>query len=103
MSDLIDQFNEETKDGQAGTAVCLVSQKPDDTLRYKVSVSKAVAQDTVRVSSQVNVLVQPEEKSEKVMSERVLPALNDFIQGDWVISTLERRSDATGYERITMR
>ena len=62
-----------------------------------------MAQDTVRVSSQVNVLVQPEEKSEKVMSERVLPALNDFIQGDWVISTLERRSDATGYERITMR
>ena len=56
----------------ADHAVYVVRQKDDDTLRYKVSVSKAVAQDTVRVISQVNVLVQPEEKSEKISDKKLI-------------------------------
>jgi hypothetical protein len=88
---------------QTATGVTIVHQKSDDTLRYKVSVSKAVAQDTVRVISTITVLVNPQETTEKVLGERVQGVLNDFINGDWVISDLDRRADAAGYERITMK
>lgn len=85
------------------SGVTIVHQKSDDTLRYKVSVSKAVAQDTVRVISTITALVNPQETTEKVLGERVQLVLNNFINGDWVISDLERRADAAGYERITMK
>lgn len=85
------------------SGITVVNQKSDDTLRYKVSVSKAVAQDTVRVITTITILANPQETTEKLLSERVNPVLNDFIDGDWVISELDRRADAAGYERVTMK
>lgn len=85
------------------SSITVINPKADDTLRYKVYVSKAVAQDTVRISTTVTVLVHPQDATDKVLTERVQPVLNDFIGGDWVISALDRRSDAAGYERVTMQ
>ena len=85
------------------TGITVINQKTDDTLRYKVNVSKSVAQDTVLVTTTITVLVNPQETTEKVLSERAQPVLNAFIAGDWVISELERQADAAGYERVSMK
>ncbi len=78
-------------------------QPIDDTLRYKVSVSKAIAHDTVRVSANVTVLTHPQQTTDIVLAQEIEPTLRDFIAAEWVISYLERKPDAAGYERLTMQ
>lgn len=98
------ELEDKINSGSANPArITLINPKADDTLRYTVYVSKALAQDTVRISTTVTVLVHPQDTIDKVLTERVEPVLNDFISGDWVIRGLDRRSDAVGYERVTMR
>ena len=87
----------------AAKGITIIHQKADDTLRYKVNVSKSVAQDTVLVLTTITVLANPQDTTEKVLSERVQPVLKDFIDGDWVISELERHADTAGYERVSMK
>lgn len=79
------------------------NRKFDDTLRYSVYATKALAQETVRISVSVTVLVHPHDGIDKVLAERVTPALKDFINSDWVISGLDRRADTAGYERVTLQ
>lgn len=81
----------------------LNNRKIDDTLRYSVYATKALAQETVRISVSVTVLVHPHDAIDKVLAERVTPALKDFIHADWVISGLDRRADTAGYERVTLQ
>jgi hypothetical protein len=77
--------------------------KPDDTLRYTVLVTKAVAQETVRINVSVTVLARPDETTDAVLAERVRPALHNFIRGEWMVSGLERQGDAVGFERVSLR
>lgn len=77
--------------------------KPDDTLRYTVLVTKAVAQETVRINVSVTVLARPDETIDAVLAERVRPALQNFIRGEWMVSGLERQGDAVGFERVSLR
>src|ERR1700676_5631876 len=91
------------RDNPPGTrdrvTVSLVNAREDDTLRYKVLVTKAVPQDTVRISVDVAALARPDEPTDEVMAGRIRPALERFIRGDWMLSGLERNVDAIGFER----
>jgi hypothetical protein len=95
------------RDNPPGTrdrvTVSLVNAREDDTLRYKVLVTKAVPQDTVRISVDVAALARPDEPTDEVMAGRIRPALERFIRGDWMLSGLERNVDAVGFERLSLR
>jgi hypothetical protein len=73
-----------------------------DTLRYKVFSHRRVSQDEVRVAVQVIALVPASDRDQKALEARIREALQAFVSGDWILARIERSSDATGYERVSV-
>jgi hypothetical protein len=97
-------IDERSLNGPTGrTTVVALNQKADDTLRYTVVVAKAVPQETVRITVDVTALARPDETTDAVLAQRIRPALAQFVAGEWMLSGLERHSDAVGFERLVMR
>lgn len=74
----------------------------DDTIQYKVYVSKAVPIAAVNVTAEIEALVNSRESNES-LNTRVFAALNDFIPVPWEIAAQERYSATPGYERVRIR
>ncbi|MCC7414255.1 MAG: hypothetical protein IT495_21760 [Gammaproteobacteria bacterium] len=74
-----------------------------DTLRYRVSARKTLAQDTVLVTLRVAAQVSLQDVDQPVLLGRIRAALNEVIQAEWRISHIERDADEVGYERVTLK
>jgi len=74
----------------------------DDSIKYKIYVSKAVPLADVNVTTQIDVLMSTREGND-ALNHHVKTALNDFIPVPWEISLLSRESATPGYERIRIR
>ena len=78
--------------------------RPDDTLRYRAIAQRTLAQDIVRVSVQVALLVSAAQKDQAVLIRQIRDALNRFIPNvEWGMSALQRGGNPTvGYEQINV-
>lgn len=74
----------------------------DDTLRYKVYVSKAVPRGDVTISTSINLLVSAKENTPEQINARLAEALKDFIPGTWDIVGSNRSSFTPGFEKIVV-
>lgn len=74
----------------------------DDSIKYKVYVSKAVPLADINVTTQIDVLLSTREGND-ALNRLVKTALNDFIPVPWETAVLSRTSATPGYERIRMR
>jgi hypothetical protein len=76
---------------------------PDiDTLRYRVQSQVALPQDDIRVSVAVTTLVSTQDTDQQAIYHRISAALAEFMDAEWVLSKIERYSDAMGYERVEL-
>lgn len=73
-----------------------------DTLRYKVFVHRRASQDQVRVTVQVTALVRNSDRDQPALEKRIHAALKSFIDTEWAFARIERASEATGYERVSL-
>lgn len=73
-----------------------------DTLRYKVFVHRRATQDQVRVTVQVTALVKTSDRDHSALEKRIHATLKIFIASEWTFARIERSSDATGYERVSL-
>lgn len=80
----------------------LIQLPVDDTIRYKVSVSKVVPLIDVTVTADVELLVANSDKNED-LDAKVRSALQDFIPVDWEILSQNRAGATPGYERIDLK
>jgi hypothetical protein len=74
----------------------------DDTINYRVYVSKAVPLADATVTANLEILVSNRDNNED-LDARIRTALRDFIAVDWEILGQERSSATTGYERIKLK
>jgi hypothetical protein len=73
-----------------------------DTMRFKVFVQRRLAQDEVNIKVQVTTLVKTVDRDRTALAARIGEALRSVIQTEWAFSRIERTSDATGYERVSL-
>ena len=74
----------------------------DDTLRYKVYVSKAIPRGDVTITANLNLLVSSRENAPEQINPRLMGALNDFIPGAWEFVGSNRSSFTPGFEKIAV-
>lgn len=80
----------------------LLDVPTDDTLSYKVYVSKAVPLADVTITANLDVLVSTRDKSE-ALDAKIHAALQDFIATNWDIVSQERHGATPGFERVSLR
>lgn len=86
---------------QKSTQTALLTA-PDDTLNYKMRVSKLMPRSEVVVTVMVTLILNARQKGAQ-LDHRIFEALNDFIPVDWGLSGQERQSAAPGFERLSIR
>ena len=74
----------------------------DDTINYKVYVSKAVPLGDVTVTAHIDMLLSGNDESQSV-EDKIQSALNDFIPASWTIVDQDRRGATPGYEKISLK
>ena len=74
----------------------------DDTIRYRISVSKVVPLIDVTVTADVVILFNSSDNNDD-LTTRVHSALHEFIPVDWEIVSQNRKGATPGYEQITLR
>ena len=74
----------------------------DDTMRYKVYVTKAVPRGDVTITANINLLVSAKENSPEQINARLTDALKDFIPGAWEFVGSNRSSFTPGFEKIAV-
>ena len=74
----------------------------DDTLTYKVYVSKALPLADVTITANLDVLVSSRDKNE-ALEAKIHAALQDFIATNWDIVSQERHGATPGFERVSLR
>jgi hypothetical protein len=72
----------------------------DDAIAYTVSANRILNRRTVQVTVPVEMLLGPEDIDQAAIEGRVFEALNRFLPGDWVTSSVSRSGAAAGYERL---
>ena len=68
----------------------LLLSTPDDTLNYKVLVSKLVPRSDVVVTVGLELMLNAHDKGAE-LDQRIFEALRDFIPVEWELSGQERR------------
>lgn len=74
----------------------------DDTINYKVYVSKAVPLADVTVTANLELLTTNREDT-NALDSKISGALQDFLPVDWEILGQERSSATPGYENIKLK
>lgn len=74
----------------------------DDTLSYKVLVSKLVPRSDVVVNVWLELMLNANDKGAE-LDQRIFDALRDFIPVNWELADQERRSATPGFERLKLR
>ena len=75
----------------------------DDSLEYKVSVSKAVPRGDARLSASVRLLVGSQDNSAELIEKRTLVALEKFVPVNWEIQGQKRNEVSPGYELVVVK
>lgn len=75
----------------------------DDSLRYKVLVSKAVPRGEVTISVRVTVVVNTKDGSNAEIDSRIRAALKEFIPADWDFVDYVRRGLTPGFDQLTVQ
>jgi hypothetical protein len=75
----------------------------DDTLNYKIHVSKAVPRGDVTVTVAMELLVSTRSESSVGLDDVIRTALQDFIPVQWELLGHERTSATPGFERIRLK
>lgn len=77
---------------------------PDvDTLRFRLTSSRVVARTEVNIQVAVIALVSSQDADKEALEIRVGEALNQLIQADWTIRSIQRERDDSGFERVTLQ
>ncbi len=84
------------------SAAMLAAMPCDDTIHYRISVSKVVPLIDVTVTAVVELMVQITDQNED-LDAKVHSALRDFIPVDWEILDQNRSGATPGYERIILK
>jgi len=79
--------------------------RQDDSLRYRVIAQRTLAQDTVRISVHVALLVSAAQTDQAELQRKIRDALGHFIPGaDWVFASLRREANPTvGFEQVNVK
>ena len=75
----------------------------DDTLEYKVFVSKAVPRGDATLTACVDVLVDSRNNGPEIIEQRVFEALDDFVSVPWESIGQERKTISPGYEQVSVQ
>jgi len=84
------------------TAAQVVQLSLDDTINYKVYVSKAVPLADVTVTANLELLVSSRDDSDALRG-KIDSALRDFLPVEWEILGQERTSATPGFERLKLK
>ncbi len=74
----------------------------NDTLNFQLRDDKTVTSDTVKVIVIINALVEGE-TTEAALRIDIKKSLTAFIDAEWQINGIERTSDTSGYEKVSLR
>lgn len=74
----------------------------DDTIKYKVYVSKAIPLADVTITANLELLVSSHDDN-SALNAKIQAALQDFIAADWDIVAQERAGATPGFERVHLR
>ncbi len=74
-----------------------------DSLRFRIRVQKAIAQQDLRIGATITALIPAAEPGGLELRQQVRNALKAFVDADWSFSRVARATDGSGYERIELR
>jgi len=77
--------------------------KLDDTLQYKVYVSKAVPRGDVTLNAFVTLIVAESDNAPDTINQRVMEALQAFLPTPWEVVSTDRTGLSPGYEQVRVK
>ena len=75
----------------------------DDTLEYKVYVSKTVPRGDATLTAVVAVLANSQKNTPEMINQRVLEALAEFVPVRWECMSQERSTISPGFEQVRVQ
>ena len=75
----------------------------DDTLQYKVYVSKAVPRGEAMLTATVVLLAGSQNSAPETINHRVFEALADFVPAQWECTGSERSTISPGFEQVKVQ